>query len=64
LALAGAEELHVENASDVVRAAEDYRRGGSEFSDRMIVAASTRLGDGQLYTFDKTAAQLPGAILV
>ncbi len=64
LALTATEELHIENASDVVRAAEDYRCGGAEFSDRMIVAASTRLGDGKLYTFDKTAAKLSGAILL
>lgn len=57
-------ELHVEVATDVIRVTEGYRRGGAEFSDRMIAAAATRIGNTPLYTFDKQAAQLAGAVLL
>lgn len=57
-------ELHVEAAEDVIRAADGYRSGGAEFSDRMIAAAANRSGNGVLYTFDKQAAKLAGAILL
>ena len=62
--LAATTELHVEAAEDVIRAADGYRRGGAEFSDRMIAAAANRSGNGTLYTFDTQAAQLTGAVLL
>lgn len=57
-------ELDVEVAADVIRATEGYRRGGAEFSDRMIAAAAAQIGNTPLYTFDKQAAQLAGAVLL
>ena len=57
-------ELDVEVAADVIRAAEGYRRGGAEFSDRMIAAAAVRNGKIPLYTFDRQAAQLADAVLL
>ena len=57
-------ELDVEVAGDVIRAAEGYRRGGAEFSDRMIAAAAVRNGKIPLYTFDRQAAQLADAVLL
>ena len=62
--LAGAEELQLEAADDVIRSAEGYRRGGAGFSDRMIVAAARRAGADVLHTFDRRAARLPGAVLL
>ena len=62
--LVAAEELHIEAADDVVRAADGYRRGGASFSDRMIAAAARRHGVDALYTFDRQAAQLRGAVLL
>lgn len=62
--LATTAELRVEAADDVIRAAHGYRRGGAEFSDRMIAAAAIRSGNGTLYTFDKQAAQLTGSVLL
>ena len=57
-------ELNVEVAEDVIRAADGYRRGGAEFSDRMIAAAASRSNSVPLFTFDKQAAQLTGAVLL
>lgn len=62
--LVASEELYVETADDVVRAAEGYRRGGAEFSDQMIAAAARRSGSDGFYTFDRQAAQLDGAVLM
>ena len=62
--LATTEELRMEAADDVVRAADGYRRGGAEFSDRMIAAAANRSGADALYTFDRQAARLDGAVLL
>lgn len=59
--LVATEELHIEEAEDVVRAANGYRRGGAGFSDRMIAAAARRSGADMLYTFDRQAARLIGA---
>ncbi len=56
--------LEVEAASDVARAAREYRRGGADFADRMIAATARRAGALPLYTFDRKAAQLPGVSLL
>ena len=62
--LVASEELHFEAADDVIRAADGYRRGGAGFSDQMIAAAARRSGAGTLYTFDRQAGQLRGAMLL
>ena len=62
--LVATEELRIETADDVIRAADAYRRGGAELSDRMIAAAARRSGADVLYTFDRRAAQLHGAVLL
>lgn len=62
--LVATEELRFETADDVIRAADAYRRGGAELSDQMIAAAARRSGAGVLYTFDRRAAQLHGAVLL
>ena len=63
-ALAASEELKLEAAEDVARAADGYRRGTAGFSDLMIAAAARRSGAHPLYTFDRRAAELEGAELV
>ena len=62
--LVATEELIIESADDVGRAASSYRTGGAGFSDLMILAASERVGAYSLYTFDQKAARLEGATLV
>lgn len=62
--LVGSEELLVEAAEDVVRAANAMRHGGAEFSDRMILAAANRLGADAVYTFDQDFAQLPKVAVI
>ena len=62
--LVATEELLVEAAQDVIRAAEGYRRGGTEFSDRMILAAASRTGAEALYTFDQKVARLESVVLL
>ena len=62
--LVATEELELEAADDVARAAFSYRRGGPGFSDLMIAAAANRRGAAPLYTFDQGAAQMEGAVLV
>ena len=62
--LVATEELRFETADDVIRAADAYRRGGAGFPDRMIAAAARRSGADTLYTFDRRAAQLQGAVLL
>ena len=62
--LAASAELRVEAMDDVIRAADGYRRGQAEFSDRMIAAAARRAGAEALYTFDRRAARLENAILL
>ena len=57
-------ELEFEAVDDVARAAFSYRRGGTGFSDLMIAAAANRCGAHPLYTFDRQAAQLEGAVLL
>ena len=62
--LVATDELHFEAADDVIRAADGYRRGGAGFSDQMISAAARRSGADTLYTFDRRAARLRGAVLL
>ena len=62
--LVGSEELLVEAAEDVIRAADAMRRDGAEFSDRMILAVATRSGAHTVYTFDRSFAQLSGVEMV
>ena len=62
--LVATEELRFEAAGDVMRAADAYRHGGAELSDQMIAAAARRSGADALYTFDRRAAQLQGAVLL
>ena len=62
--LAATAELEVEAVDDVVRAASRYRPGGAGFSDLMIAAAGRRRGAGALYTFNRQAAGLEGAVLL
>ena len=57
-------ELAFEAGDDVARAALNCRRGGAGFSDLMIAAAARRGGAYPLYTFDRQAAQLDGAVLL
>ena len=56
--------LEVEAAEDVAESAREYRRGGADFSDRMIAAVARRAGAAPLYTFDRKAARLSGVTLV
>ena len=62
--LIATEELEIEAADDVARAAFHYRRGGPGFSDLMITAAANRRGASPLYTFDRQVAQMEGVELV
>ncbi len=62
--LIGTEELEFEAVDDVARAAFSFRRGSAGFSDLMIAAAAKRRGANPLYTFDRRAAQLEGAVLL
>ncbi len=56
--------VEIECASDVAEAAGGYRRGGADFADRMIAAATRRAGAVSLYTFDRKAARLPDVTLL
>ena len=58
------EELVLEGAGDVARAARGYRQGRADFSDLMIAAAARSSGALPLYTFDRRVARLDGAELV
>ena len=62
--LTASEELEIETADDVDRAAFHYRRGGPGFSDLMIAAAANRRGASPLSTFARQAAQMEGVELV
>ena len=62
--LVATEELIIEAADDVGRAASSYRTGGAGFSDLMILAAAERVGARPVYTFDQKAARLEGATLL
>lgn len=62
--LVATEELVLEAAGDVARAARGYRQGRADFSDLMTSAAARRSGALPLYTFDRRAARLEGAKLI
>lgn len=62
--LVATEELVIESADDVARAAFRYRAGGTGFSDQMVLAAGQRAGAGLLYTFDRKTSRLEGATLL
>lgn len=62
--LIATEELVLEAAGGVARAARGYRQGRADFSDLMISAAARRSGALPLYTFDRQAARVEGAELV
>ena len=62
--LLATEGIVVETADDVALAVLNYRRGGADFSDMMIAAASRRAGAQSLYTFDRRAARLDGVELL
>ncbi|MDE0332696.1 MAG: type II toxin-antitoxin system VapC family toxin [Nitrospinae bacterium] len=62
--LIASEELEIEAADDVARAAFRYLQGGAGFSDLMIAAAANRRGAHPLYTFDRRAAQVEGVELL
>ena len=62
--LVATKELAFEAGNDVARAAYVYRQGGAGFSDLMIAAAAKRIGAYPMYTFDRQAAQLDGAVLL
>lgn len=62
--LAATEQLEIEAAEDVIRAAWHYRQGASGFSDLMITAAAERSGASPVYTFDRKAAQFEGVELL
>lgn len=56
-------ELLIEAADDVGAALDRYR-GDFGFADLMIAAAARRAGAGELVTFDRKAARLPGVRLL
>lgn len=62
--LVATEELVVESADDVARAAFRYRAGAAGFSDLMVLAAAQRSGAGLLYTFDRKTSRLEGVTLL
>ncbi len=64
LELVASNNLVVETADDVARAAYLYSQGGPGFSDRMVVAAAERAGAAPVYTFDQRLARTEGAQLV
>ena len=64
LELLATDSLVVESADDIARAALDYRWGGADFADLMILVAAGRSGAWPLYTFDRRFARVGGAVLV
>ena len=62
--LVSTEGLVFEAQDDVARAALRYRNASAGFSDLMISGAARRSGAHPLYTFDKKAARLEGAMLI
>lgn len=56
--LAASEELVVEAADEVARAAFLYRRGDGGFSDLMIIVAGKRAGVRSLCTLDRKLSRL------
>ncbi len=61
--LTAADSLVVENSDDVAAAAHQYRQGGPDFADCMILSAARRAGATPLYTFDRRFARLTGTAL-
>ncbi|QBF34287.1 PIN domain-containing protein [Thalassococcus sp. S3] len=59
-----ARELVIEAAEQVGLALSRYAKGGAGFSDHMILAMAAQAGCGTVYTFDRKAAQEPGATLL
>jgi predicted nucleic-acid-binding protein len=57
-------ELVIEGADQVGPALELYRNDGFGFADLMIAAAARRAGAGEVVTFDRKAAGLPGVRLL
>lgn len=57
-------ELVIEGADQVGPALELYRTDGFGFADLMIAAAARRAGAGEMVTFDRKAAGLPGVRLL
>ncbi len=62
--LVSTEELVVEAAADVARAAFKYGTGEAGFSDLMILAAAERSHALPVYTFDQKAARAEGVRLL
>jgi len=63
-ALIHTESLVFEALYDVARVIHQYRQGGADFADLMILAAAERAGASSLYTFDRTLARMDGAVLM
>ncbi len=57
-------EIVVEAADDIGLALSRYAKGGAGFADQLIIAISQRVGCSTVYTFDRQAAQEPGATLL
>lgn len=62
--LVSTDGLVFEALDDVARAALRYQNASAGFSDLMISGAARRSGAHPLYTFDKKAARLEGAVLI
>lgn len=63
-ALLEARELIAKAADIRGLAADRYAKGGPGFADHLILAVSQGAGAAPLYTFDRKAAQMPGAELL
>ena len=57
-------EIVIDAADDIGLALSRYARGGAGFADQLIIAISQRAGCNTVYTFDRQAAQEPGATLL
>lgn len=57
-------EIVMEASNDIGWALDLYRSESFGFADVMIVAAARRIGAGDLVTFDRKAARLPGVRLL
>lgn len=55
-----AEELVVEQADEIGRATDRYRKGGAGFADHVIACVAASAGCETVVTFDKQAAKLNG----
>jgi predicted nucleic-acid-binding protein len=53
-------QLDVESSSDVAAAVKDYRRGGADFADCLLVRVNAATGCTHTVTFDRRAAKLTG----